>query len=258
VAGNGDAYTLQGTNTWIVASPEHEGAVVVDPGPGDPHHLAAIVEFLNANRLAASAIVLTHGHDDHADLASALHARTSAPVFARNPALCVNAQPLAEGQMLGVGSARVTVLLTPGHTSDSVSLVVPADRAVLTGDTFLGGTSTMLDYPDGVLSDYLDSLSTLIDIVDRRGIQVLLPGHGAPDWNPGRALEEYRSHRHERISQVAAMIRAGDGSDEEIADRIYPLIDKVLRPAATQNVAATRDYLSQTNVNRDTGTREYR
>jgi glyoxylase-like metal-dependent hydrolase (beta-lactamase superfamily II) len=204
------------------------------------------VRYLNSNRLVVSAIVLTHGHDDHSDLAPALHSQTSAPVFARDPALCIDAAPVTAGQLFGVGAAQVAVLLTPGHTSDSISLTVPADRALLTGDHFLGGASTMVDYPDGVMSDYLDSLGTMIDLVERRGIEVLLPGHGAPDRSPRSALEGYRSHRLERINQVAAMMRAGKRSDEAIVDEIYPLIDEVLRPAAIQNVAAARDYLSRT------------
>ena len=59
------------------------------------------------------------------------------------------------------GGLELRVVSTPGHTADSLSFHLPADRAVLTGDTVLGRGTTMVAHPDGRLGDYLDSLRRL-------------------------------------------------------------------------------------------------
>lgn len=105
-AGNGDAYTLDGTNTWVVADRAHGEAIVVDPGPGDQAHLMAILQCLEFHSLRVSAIVLTHGHDDHSDLAPALQSAAGAPVFARDPEFCIDAPPLNHLQTLHAGTLR--------------------------------------------------------------------------------------------------------------------------------------------------------
>ena len=69
------------------------------------------------------------------------------------------------------------VLATPGHSSDSLSFLLPGEAgagAVLTGDTVLGRGTTVVAHPDGVLGDYLASLRRLRELGD----WTVLPGHG--------------------------------------------------------------------------------
>lgn len=251
VATNGGPYTLEGTNTWVVSFPHSQSAVIVDPGPHDALHCDRILEELKARSLRAAAIILTHSHDDHSDLAPVLQQRTGAPVIARDPRFCIGSNPLNGSEVFGGPEVNVRILLTPGHTSDSISILVLPDGVLLTGDTFLGGTSTMIDHPDGDMESYLNSLNLLIDVAGEHHSSWLLPGHGAPAGDPAQALRQYQEHRHSRIKEVAAEIASGRYDDDAIVDAIYPGITEVLRPAAVQNVAAARDYLAATKLRED-------
>src|SRR3954465_5939060 len=89
LAPNPGPMTLEGTNTWVLREPGAEGTIVVDPGPVDAAHLERI-RALGPVAL----IVLTHRHIDHVEAAPTLHEQTGAPVVARDPALCLGADPL--------------------------------------------------------------------------------------------------------------------------------------------------------------------
>ena len=64
LAPNPSEWTLDGTNTWIVGSPDSHERAVIDPGPIDEAHLQRIVDALDGRRLTQ--IWLTHSHGDHA------------------------------------------------------------------------------------------------------------------------------------------------------------------------------------------------
>ena len=103
-------------------------------------------------------VLLTHRHLDHTEAARTFAERVSAPVRALDPTLTLGAEGLAAGERLGVAGLDLRVLVTPGHTDDSLCLVVDDDGSVLTGDTVLGRGTTVLGDYDGALTDYLDSL----------------------------------------------------------------------------------------------------
>ncbi|KTR51102.1 hypothetical protein SA11R_10125, partial [Rothia kristinae] len=178
-APNPGPMTLEGTNTYVVGDLPRDwpgdgsrpGVIVVDPGPEDPEHLRRLTE-----RTRVELILLTHRHADHAAGAPALHAMTGAPVRAAEPSLCRKGPPLEDGEVVGAAEQELLVLGTPGHTADSVCLRLDADSVMFTGDTVLGRGSTMLDYPDGALEPYIDSLR---DLLEQRE-HTVLPGHGAP------------------------------------------------------------------------------
>ena len=62
--------TLDGTNTWVLAEPGSQRCVVVDPGPLDERHLAAVLAHVALARAAGGTTLLTHGHADHAESAA--------------------------------------------------------------------------------------------------------------------------------------------------------------------------------------------
>ena len=239
LAPNPGPMTLDGTNTWVLREPGESGSVVVDPGPLDESHLARVAEH-GPVRL----ILLTHGHHDHSEGAPRLHELTGAPVVARDPSLCIDASPLADGRAQPVEGVEWLTVLTPGHSSDSVSLLLPTDRALLTGDTVLGRGTTVVAHPDGRLAEYLDSLQRLRDLADTE-IDVILPGHGPVVDAPIEVLDYYLHHRRERLDQVRAAVAAGDRDAAAVVRRVYADVDRSLWAAAELSVRAQLEYLNR-------------
>lgn len=243
LAPNPSPYTLEGTNTWVLREPGSAAAVVVDPGPLHEGHLAAVVAQVEQQGARVVQILLTHGHQDHSESAARFAELTGAPVRALDPAHRLGPQGLADGDVVAVGGLELRVIGTPGHSGDSLSFLLPADRAMLTGDTVLGRGTTLVAYPDGTLADYMDSLERLRDSALRHEYDTVLPGHGPVIGNALGVLEFYLAHRRERLAQVEAALAAGDGSAAEVVRRVYADVDPVLWPAAELSVRAQLHYL---------------
>jgi len=245
LAPNPSPMTLDGTNTWLISEPGSPSALVVDPGPGDEGHLRRVSGMVAAAGQRVSKIVLTHGHPDHAEGAAAFAAMTGAPVLAADPAHRLGGEGLAPGDVLTAGGCEVRVVATPGHSADSVCLLLPADGALLTGDTVLGRGTTVIA-GDGSLADYLRSLERLRALTDEARLQVLLPGHGPLLADPAGTLDYYLAHRRERLAEVTAALAAGDRSLAEIVARVYADVDRSLWPFAEWSVQAQLEYLAAT------------
>ncbi|WP_459644106.1 MBL fold metallo-hydrolase [Kineococcus sp. NUM-3379] len=241
LAPNPGPMTLDGTNTWVLSEPGSARAVVVDPGPADEDHLQAIRTALARRRARPAVVLLTHSHLDHTEAAERL--ATSAGVDV------VPAASWADGEALDVEGLQLTVLRTPGHTADSVCFAVPADRALLTGDTVLGRGSTVLA-EDGSLTDHLTTLHRLADLAaptpEQPGLDVLLPGHGPVLTDPADVLRRYLAHREERLEQVRAALEGGAASVADVLARVYPGVEGKLLQAATWSVRAQLEHLGAT------------
>ena len=117
------------------------------------------------------------------------------------------------------------MVATPGHTADSVCLLLPADGALLTGDTVLGRGTTVIAQ-DGNLGDYLASLDRLRALADEQQLSMLLPGHGPLLADPAGVLDFYIAHRRERLAEIRAALAAGDRTGEQIVARVYVDVDQ--------------------------------
>ncbi|UOW01620.1 MBL fold metallo-hydrolase [Agrococcus sp. SCSIO52902] len=237
LAPNPGPMTLEGTNTYVIG-----GEIVVDPGPADVDHVERLVA------VQPRLILVTHKHTDHTEAATELARSTGAVLRGLDPDECYGGEPLADGEWIPVGDVELQILATPGHTHDSVSIVVPG-RAVLTGDTILGRGSTVIMHPDGAIAPYLASLDRLEALGD---LQVL-PGHGEPLPSVAAVAREYRAHRLERLDQVRAALRqlgttAADASVGEVTDLVYGDADASVRQAAEASAAAQLSYLEQTEA----------
>jgi glyoxylase-like metal-dependent hydrolase (beta-lactamase superfamily II) len=242
LAPNPSIMTLDGTNTWLVAEPGSETAVAVDAGPDDEGHLRRVLAVAAARGQRITAIVLTHRHQDHSGGARRLAELTGAPVRAVDPAQRLGSEGLAAGDVMTDGGCELRVIATPGHTTDSVCLQVPADGAVLTGDTVLGRGTTVIG-TDGNLADYLDSLRRLRDLAEQTNLRALLPGHGPLLPDAAGTLDYYLTHRAERLAEIRAALAAGDRTLAEIVARVYADVDRALWPFAEWSVRAQLDYL---------------
>jgi glyoxylase-like metal-dependent hydrolase (beta-lactamase superfamily II) len=242
-APNPGPMTLQGTNTWVLGDPTSAPPIVVDPGPLIESHLRAILDYCGGQ---IATVVLTHRHLDHSESAATLAERAGCGVRAADPTLQVGPQGLAEGDRLSAAGIEARVVSTPGHTSDSRSLLLTgADGSVrlLTGDMVLGQGTTVITHPDGNLGDYLQSVAVMAELARSENVQEILPGHGPVVTDPSGVLAFYRRHRLERLDQVRAARAAGDRTPAEIVARVYAEVDRSVWPAAEQSVRAQLDYL---------------
>jgi glyoxylase-like metal-dependent hydrolase (beta-lactamase superfamily II) len=243
LAPNPSPMTLDGTNTWILAEPGSEQAIVVDPGPKDGEHLRRVVDTVAAQGRRVGLVLLTHGHPDHAAGAKKFAGLAGGPaVRALDPKHRLGDEGLAEGEVVALGGLEVRVLETPGHSDDSLSFWIPADSAILTGDTVLGYGTTVVE---GSLGDYLDSLERLREFAGEAGARTILPGHGPKLDDPTGALDHYLRHRRERLAQVEAAMSAGARTAREVVERVYADVDRSLWPAAEWSVRAQLDYLRE-------------
>jgi glyoxylase-like metal-dependent hydrolase (beta-lactamase superfamily II) len=239
LAPNPSPMTLDGTNTWVLREPDANRSVVVDPGPLVERHLQRVAEA--AREVAV--VLLTHGHADHSEGARLFAERSRCAVRALDPAFRYGDEGLHDGDVVQVDGLEIHVVGTPGHTSDSLSFVVPAERAVLTGDTVLGQGTTVVAHPDGVLSAYLESLRRLRDLVEQRTVDTIWPGHGPVLEEAMPVIDYYLGHRAERLEQVRQAVAAGASDAADVVRRVYADVDPQLWPAAELSVQAQLDYL---------------
>jgi glyoxylase-like metal-dependent hydrolase (beta-lactamase superfamily II) len=164
-------------NVWIVG--DEDEAIVVDAA----HDADAIARALAGRRLTA--IVCTHGHDDHIGAAPALAEATGAPVLLHpgDRPLWERTHPgrapegeLADGQRLTVAGTELTVVHTPGHAPGAVCLYAPALGTVFTGDTLFAGGP-------GATGRSFSDFPTIIDSIRTRLLTlppetVVRTGHG--------------------------------------------------------------------------------
>jgi glyoxylase-like metal-dependent hydrolase (beta-lactamase superfamily II) len=243
LAPNPDFMTLDGTNTWVLRDPGARRSVVVDPGPEIVEHLDAVAEAAGE----VGVVLLTHGHADHSEAARTFAERMRCGVRALDPQHRLGTEGLGDGDVVEVDGLEIHVVGTPGHTSDSLSFVVPAERAVLTGDTVLGRGTTVVAHPDGQLGAYLDSLHRLHALAEAHEVEAVWPGHGPVIGDALAVLDYYLAHRKERLEQVREALRDLDPSREDlpraVVEKVYADVDPVLWGAAELSVRAQIAYL---------------
>jgi glyoxylase-like metal-dependent hydrolase (beta-lactamase superfamily II) len=155
---------------------------VVDPRADD---IESYMSFAAAKKMRITHVIDTHVHADHRSGGRQLAARAGAPYYLHESAdVATPFAPLHDGQELELGNTRMTVLHTPGHSPDSVCLVVTDLKRgtdpwfVLTGDTLFVGAVGRPDLPGRARENALelyDSLhSKLLTLPDDLEIY---PGH---------------------------------------------------------------------------------
>lgn len=208
VAPNAGLMTGPGTNTYVLGTRE---LVVLDPGPDDEAHLAAI---LAASSAPIRWIAVTHTHRDHSPLATRLAERTGArligvppPADGRQDDRFTPQQVPEDGERLHLGDIVLTAIRTPGHASNCVCYLLSTERLLFTGDHVLQGVSPVILPPDGDMLAYLDSLEKLL----ATDFEFIAPGHGGVMADGKRvvtALREHRLRRETKVLQVLASLGA--------------------------------------------------
>ncbi|MDI3382446.1 MBL fold metallo-hydrolase [Xenophilus aerolatus] len=224
-APNPSAMTGPGTNSYIVGDAD-SGYVVIDPGPNDFDHVGRLWRATNGN---IRAIVCTHSHADHAPGAMPLQALckdTNPPILglpsaptARHTARFTPDRALhhlerleLHGRLLEDGSGRrlthtLRVIHTPGHAANHLCLVLEEDGLLFSGDHILNGSTTVVDPPDGNMTEYLDSLDALDEACVELRTDFILPAHGHVLGFARGAIAKLKSHRLQREAKIAAAMR---------------------------------------------------
>ncbi len=249
LAPNPGLMTLDGTNTWVLREPGAARSVVVDPGPIEDGHLDQVDELTGDVGL----VLVTHHHVDHSEVAEELGRRKGCPVRSRGTDFTFGADPLADDEVIDVDGLQLKVVFTPGHTEDSISLLLPAERTLLTGDMVLGRGTTVIAWPDGDLGAYFESIERMRDLSLSGAVRSLWPAHGPVLDDAQAVLEHYLVHRRQRLAQVeGALSRLGVGvpdlDDEDlprqIVEIVYQDVDESLWGAAEWSVRAQLAYLA--------------
>ena len=203
VAGNPGLMTGPGTNTYLLGTSE---ITVLDPGPEDAQHLRRILASAGG---AVRWIVTTHTHRDHSPLAAQLRRETGArvvglpaPADGRQDETFSPDELPRDGETICFGDVRLTAIFTPGHASNCVCYLLPAERLLFTGDHVLGGVSPVILPPDGDMTAYLDSL----DKLRAYDFERIAPGHGDVMGRGKRVLQMLRAHRIARERKVLARL----------------------------------------------------
>jgi glyoxylase-like metal-dependent hydrolase (beta-lactamase superfamily II) len=242
-AGNPSPFTFRGTNTFLIGA---DSLAVLDPGPADPTHVAALMAAIGGASVAH--ILVSHTHRDHSPAARLLQAETGAPILAAGPHRPARPpQPgeevrldaggdaafapdiaLADGATIEGDGYRLEAIATPGHAANHLVFAWPERALLFSGDHVMGWATTSVAPPDGSMTDYMASLDRLLARPER----LYLPAHG-PEIADGPAFTRaLRTHRKMREAAIVEALRRGDRAVPEIVKRVYAGLDPALMRAA--------------------------
>ena len=242
LARNPSAFTYTGTQSYLVGEAE---VAVIDPGPAEAEHVAALVEAIGGRPVVA--IVCTHTHRDHSPAARPLAQATGAPIIGCAPLSLEEVGPradasfdgdyvpdrvLGDGEWIAVDGHELTAVATPGHTSNHLCYAYRG--ALLTGDHVMGWSTTVVVPPDGDMADYMASLDKIRGREDR----IYYPAHGPAVTKPQQLVRGMIGHRMQRERQILRLIGEGASTIPAIVAGAYPGLDQRLVPAAGGTVLA--------------------
>lgn len=248
-ANNANAFTFQGTNSYIVG---RDTLAVIDPGPADMAHLAALLKAIDGRPV--SHIFVSHTHSDHSPLAAALKEKTGALVLAEGPhrparplrigetnpldasadTSFVPDRALADGEVVAGDGWALRAIHTPGHAANHTAFALEGSGVLFSADHVMAWSTSIVAPPDGAMSDYMASLDKLLERDDR----IFFPGHGGPVRQPPAFLRGLRAHRRMRERAILERLRNGDRTIAELVASIYRDTDPRLHKAAGLSVLA--------------------
>ncbi|HCJ61119.1 MAG: MBL fold metallo-hydrolase [SAR116 cluster bacterium] len=241
LADNAGPFTGPGTQSHVFG--DEKSCVVIDPGPALEAHYQHIMAATQGRHI--DAILLTHRHGDHAEMAPFLAERLGVPILAYpiNPDQAWRAAPsrfhdqlahhsIKQDDKISVGNFVLQVHHTPGHCFDHVAFEWCGEGKVFVGDTVMGWSSTAIIQPEGSMEEYRGSMRKLY----RLHANLLIPTHGDPIKKPQERLEILMKHRQKRELEIFDML---DDKPQSLADlrlRIYPNLPENLYGGAETSI----------------------
>ena len=260
LARNPSPFTYTGTQSYIVGNGAR--VAVIDPGPDEPEHIAALVEAIGD--ATVEAICCTHTHRDHSPAAAPLAALTGAPIVGCAPLTLDDDGPrsdaafdasyrpdrvLADGEALHGDGWTLVAVATPGHTSNHLCFALPESGALFSGDHVMGWSTSVVSPPDGDMTAYMTSLQKLHDREDR----IYYPAHGPAVEKPRQLVRGMIGHRRQRERQILKQIGEGRTRIAQMVPLMYKGVDERLWPAAGRSVHAHLIDLAHRGVVSETG-----
>ena len=245
LACNPSPFTYTGTGTYIIGTGQ---VAVIDPGPDDPAHIAALDDALAGETLTH--ILITHNHRDHSPaarhLAQSPHAQLVGCAVVQleddgpraDAAFDMDYAParvLADGDSISGPDWTLEAVTTPGHTSNHICYALREEKALFTGDHIMGWSTSVVSPPDGDMADYMASLKKLIT----RDDLIYYPTHGDPVQDPQRLARGMLAHRKQREAQIIRLLgEEGPMHIPAMVRVMYAMVNKALHGPAGRSVLA--------------------
>ncbi|MDQ0391739.1 MBL fold metallo-hydrolase [Labrys monachus] len=258
IAPNGGPFTFTGTCSYIVG---RDKVAILDPGPDDPSHIAALLDAVRGE--SVEAVIVSHTHRDHSPAAAAIASATGAKTYGAGPhrsarplhrgeaaALDTGADRqfmpdlrLAEGDTLDGPGWHVAAIETPGHCANHLAFALDgapgSGPVLLSGDHVMAWSTSIVAPPDGSMGDYMASLQKLVGRPETR----YFPGHGGPVDEPQRFVRALIHHRRMREASILQALADGATTIPALAGRVYAGLQPALLGAAALNTFAHLEHL---------------
>jgi hydroxyacylglutathione hydrolase len=249
MANNPGPFTFKGTLSYIIGRGK---VAIVDPGPADPAHIAALLDAVRNETVTH--IFVTHTHRDHSPAVPAIKAATGATVYAEGPHRAARPLHIGEhnplegsgdrdfkpdvmlkdGEVVAGDGWSVEAVTTPGHTANHMAYALKDKNILFAGDHVMGWATSIVAPPDGAMSDYMASLHKL----SKRSEQIYFPGHGPAINDAQRFVNYYILHRKAREDSILHRLGKGPTDIPTIVRASYIGIDPRLVGAAGLSVLA--------------------
>lgn len=239
-APNPGMMTGPGTNSYFVGDPDAQAWALVDPGPADPVHLAALQAAAPG---PVRQVLVTHTHVDHSPGAVAAAQAFGAEVLGRRALHAAGqdttfapARELQHGERLVLGpGTTLRVLHTPGHASNHLCYLLEEEKLLLTGDHVMQGSTVVINPPDGDMAAYLRELQALLQV----DLDWFAPGHGFLVAQPHAVVKALVAHRLRREAKVVQALQPrGRATLEEMLPEVYADTPVQLHPMARRSLLA--------------------
>ena len=252
ICNNPGGFTFHGTGTYIIGQGE---VAVIDPGPLDDDHIAALERAVQGETVTH--ILITHTHRDHSPAAAPFKKLTGAPTYGYGPhgGDCggpkveeggdyefVPDHVIKDGDVIEGKGWTFEAIHTPGHTSNHICFALREENAIFTGDHVMGWSTSVISPPDGNMSDYMSSLRKILT----REEEIYWPTHGPAITGPKAHVEAFITHRSGREDAILECIRDGRNTIPAMVEVMYADVDKRLHRAAGRSVFAHLLHMAET------------
>ncbi len=160
--------------TYVIADEDTDEAAVIDPS----WDLEKIFDTLKKNGWNAKYVINTHSHFDHVLGNEQVAKVTGAKIIQHSTSQLEKDMTVSDGDTIAVGNTNLRVVHTPGHSKDSICLILDG-RLVFTGDTLFVGACGRVDLPGSDPKEMYHSLLEKVRNFDEK--LVIYPGH---DYGP--------------------------------------------------------------------------